>query len=724
MKSIILSVPIALLAAVSMAWAVAVQSPGGSVRVGFDVKTVSGQAGVPVYQVSYKGEPVLLDSRLGLSLSGGGGDLAGGFAIQSVDSASVDSTWKPLYGQWSAVRDRFNQATVTLREIGSQNRLLQLTFRAYDEGAAFCYTVPAQSGIASFTLVDERTEFRFTGDHPLWANTDRAQSLYQTLRISQIHQARERPLTLAPEGGPFISLAEARMVDYARTRIGPGGALTLKTALAGNVAASAPYSTPWRVIFLADRAVDLLNRQYLIENLNPPNRIADPSWIKPGKAMRVTCSDETCARSYIDFGERMGLQYLHWDAGWYGPERDAGSDPARVVWPIDIAAFIRDAKARGLGLFLYVNQMALTRQLDEILPLYRSWGISGIKYGFVDVGPQAATDWLHEAVRKSAANNLMVDIHDEYVPTGFSRTYPNLLTQEGIGGDEIFPTPEQTLTFLFGRMLAGAADHTVCYFDGRVLGSAGWTRAYQLAKPIVFYSPLQYLFWYDTPTRYGNQPELELWRAMPTVWDDTRALQGEIGSHIVMARRSGSEWYLGSMTAEARTLQIPLSFLDGNKWYMAHVYVNGSTGAQVRIARYLVHAGFSLKAVLPRAGGQSVRLTSATAQEIEANRGRKPSGWQDDIAVYPDTDPGTRTAGRAREAYAAAFKAEDAGDGRVRLFLPPGTSAWQVRSLQGALFAEGSEAGSAMLSGLRPGLYHASAATPGGRIGIRFAVGR
>jgi alpha-glucosidase len=514
------------------------------------------------------------------------------------------------------------------------------------------------------------------------------------------------------------------MVDYARTRIGPGGDLTLKTAIAGTVSASAPFTTPWRVIFLADRAADLLNRQYLIENLNPPNRIADPSWIKPGKAMRVTCSDEACARSYIDFGVRMGLQYLHWDAGWYGPERDAGSDPTRAVWPIDIAEYIRDAKARGLGLFLYVNQMALTRRLDEMLPLYRSWGISGIKYGFVDVGPQPATLWLHEAVRKTAAHNMMVDIHDEYVPTGFSRTYPNLLTQEGIGGDEIFPSPEQTLTFLFGRMLAGAADHTVCYFDGRVTGSAGWTRAYQLAKPIVFYSPLQYLFWYDTPARYGDQPELELWREMPTVWDDSRALQGDIGSHIVMARRSGSEWYLGSMTAAARTLQIPLSFLDGDKWYMAQVFVNGNTSAQVRIARYLVHAGFSLKAILPRAGGQSVRLTPATAQEIQAYRGRKPAGWQDDIAVHPDTDPSSLASAWTRNVFAAGFKAEGSGGGTVRLFLPPGTSAWQVRSIRGDRVAAGRGDGSILLAGLRPGMHHAMADTPGGRIVFRFVVSR
>ncbi len=707
----------AALATASLSKAVTVQSPNGMVRIGFDVKSVAGLAGVPVYQVAYRGNPVILDSRLGMDLAGGGA-LSAGFEIQSVDSSSADSVWKPVFGQWSAIRDHFNGFTVNLRETQAPNRLMQATFRAYDEGAAFCYSLPAQSGLGSFTITSENTEFHFTADHTVRANADRAQSLFETLHISQLQSARERPLNLEPAGGPIISLAEARMVDYTRTRFITGGTNTLKTALASSVTAVTPFTTPWRVIFLADKAVDLLNHQYLIENLNPPNQIQDPSWIKPGKVIRVTSSDETGARSYIDFAAKVGLQYLLWDAGWYGPEGNVGSDASKVVWPINIANYIRDAKAQGIGLILYVNIRALVPQLDKILPLYQSWGVAGMKYGFVTVGPQADTKWMHEAVRKTADHKLMVDIHDEYRPTGFSRTYPNLMTQEGIGGDEIFPAADQTLTFAYSRTLAGATDHTVCYFDGRV--TSNWTRAYQLAKPIVFYSPWEVLYWYDKPSQYHNEPELEFWKSMPTVWDDTRALQGEIGQYIVMARRSGTDWYLGSMTAAARTLQIPLSFLDQDKWYMAHIYVNGGSSAQVRIAQYLVHSGFSLNAILPAAGGQGVRLTPATAQEIQTYKGQKPANWQNDLAVYPNTEPSSLTSDWSKHTYTAGFKVDGLGNGTVRLVLPPGTSAWQVRSVQGALVAEGRDNGSAFLSGLRPGVYLATAATPVGRVVMRF----
>lgn len=615
-------------------------SPDGNIRVTFEIA-----AGIPAYAVEYRGKPLLAASRLGFNVNGGAIGHAVGTAqgpalsIASSATASVDSLWRPLYGQWSLVRNRFNELTVDLREGAAPGRLLRVTFRAYDEGVAFSQAFPAGGGWTNVAIASENTEFRFTADLPLRANADRAQSLYQSLRISQVQSARERPLTLAPmatEGGPYVSLAEARMVDYARTRLGPGGALTLRTALSSAVSAAAPFTTPWRVVFIADRAVDLLNHQYLIENLNPPNSLADAAWIKPGKMMRVVTSDEAGARGYIDFAANMGIQYLLWDAGWYGPEGNTASDATRAVWPINIANYIRDAKAKGVGLFLYVNTRALERQLDQILPLYRDWGVAGIKYGFVNVGSQAWTRWLHDAVRKTAEHRLLIDIHDEYVPTGFSRSYPNLLTQEGIGGDEIFPAPEQTLTFLYSRMLAGAADHTVCYFDGRV--ASNWTRAYQLAKPVVFYSPLQVLYWYDRPSLYRNEPELEFWKALPTTWDETRALQGEIADHIVMARRKGSEWYLGSLAAASRTLTIPLDFLGGG-WYMAHIYANGASATQVRIGRYLVHSGFSLKAILPRAGGQSVRLAPATSQEIQTYRGQKPAGYQNDIAVHPDTDP-------------------------------------------------------------------------------------
>jgi len=333
------------------------------------------------------------------------------------------------------------------------------------------------------------------------------------------------------------------------------------------------------------------------------------------------------------------LQYVEFDAGWYGHEyteesdaRTISVDPKRSKGPLDLQAVIEYAKQRGIGIILYVNRRALERQLDEVLPLYEKWGIKGVKYGFVQVGSQKWTAWLHEAVRKAAEHHLMVDVHDEYRPTGYSRTYPNLMTQEGIAGDETKPANSLTLTILFTRMLAGAADNTICYYDGRVDENA--SHAYQLAKSVCFYSPWQFLYWYDRPDRsprraggaggghntIGDEPELEFFDHVPTVWDDTKVIHGEIGQYAVIARRSGESWFIGCMNAEApRTLDVPLDFLDAGRSYVAHIYSDDpavATRTHVRIDRRIVDSSSVLKVELGSQGGRAVRIHPATADDI------------------------------------------------------------------------------------------------------------
>lgn len=178
-------------------------------------------------------------------------------------------------------------------------------------------------------------------------------------------------------------------------------------------------------------------------------------------------------KALVDFAVKRNLQYIHFDAGWYGFEYDKASDATTVtldprrnpkIDALNLKEVVAYAKQHGIGVMLYVNQRALQQQLDEILPLYKSWGISGIKFGFVQVGSQVWTKWMHEAVKKCADYGLMVDIHDEYRPTGFSRTYPNLMTQEGIRGNEEFPDATHNVTLPFTRFVAGAADYTICYY--------------------------------------------------------------------------------------------------------------------------------------------------------------------------------------------------------------------------------------------------------------------
>jgi alpha-glucosidase len=308
-------------------------------------------------------------------------------------------------------------------------------------------------------------------------------------------------------------------------------------------------------------------------------------------------------------------------------------DPKRSKGPLDLHRVIDYAKQRGIGIILYVNRRALERQLDDILPLYEKWGIKGVKYGFVQVGSQRWTAWLHEAVRKAAKHHLMVDVHDEYRPTGYSRTYPNLMTQEGIAGDETKPSNSLTLTILFTRMLAGAADNTICYYDQRVDKNA--SHAYQLAKSVCFYSPWQFLYWYDRPGSsprkaggaggsrnvIGDEPELEFFDHVPTVWDDTKVVRGKIGEYAVLARRSGRNWFIGCMNGhDPHTFDVPLDFLDKDHLYIAHIYADDattSTRTHVKISRYIVGSSSILNTRLLPHGGQAIRVVSATPDDLK-----------------------------------------------------------------------------------------------------------
>ncbi|MDU0353282.1 glycoside hydrolase family 97 catalytic domain-containing protein [Paraglaciecola aquimarina] len=251
-------------------------------------------------------------------------------------------------------------------------------------------------------------------------------------------------------------------------------------------------------------------------------------------------------------------------------------------------------------------------------------GVAGIKYGFVQVGDQEVTTWLHEAIEKAAKYEMVVDVHDEYRPSGFSRTYPNLLTQEGIAGDEVTVTNEHTLISLFTRMLAGAADNTVCYYNSRVetMGS----HASQLAKTVVLFSPLQFLYWYDRAplapikddalwgdTKYiGSEPELEFFDAVPTTWDETKVLTAEIGKIGIVARRKNKDWFIGGLIgATARNIQLDFSFLDEDAVYQSKLYTDDEsieTRTHVKIAELVINHKSQIELDLKASNGFALHL--------------------------------------------------------------------------------------------------------------------
>ena len=607
------------------------KSPDGNVVLSFGLETMDGAEKCPIYSVSYKGKLILAKSRLGLELENGA-SLTGDFTIKSTERAQQDFQWEPIYGERNKVHDHYNQYKVSLSRTPDLTLSVELVFRCYDAGVAFRYRIPESSPENRITIRKEHSEFGFYDNHVLW-RVSSAQGIYTQKTIDTMGSGVERPLTLRVDNQTYVAIAEAGLVDYARMKLRPANDRphVIVSELSSGVQSSLPLETPWRVIMVADSPGQLLENNDIILNLNAPNAIEDSSWIKPGKVVREVTLTTQGGKACVDFAVDRNLQYVEFDAGWYGLEysndsdaRTVTVDPSRSPGPLDLTEVIRYAEERDIGILLYVNRRALERQLDEILPLYRDWGIKGLKYGFVNVGTQEATIWLHEAIRKAADHRLMVDVHDEYRPTGYSRTYPNFMTQEGIGGDETAPSNEQTLMILFTRMLAGAADNTICYYDDRVDRNA--SHAYQLAKAVCFFSPWQFLYWYDRPQDsprkkggaggqqgvIGNEPELEFYDHVPTVWDDTKVIHGSIGQYAVLARRTGEDWYIGCMNSGVdRTLSVPLDFLSPGKTYVAHIYSDDptiQTRTHVRIDRYRVHSETVMEASMTAQVGQAVRI--------------------------------------------------------------------------------------------------------------------
>ncbi len=618
--------------------AATIDSPNGNIRLSFEIRDMDGRTDCPVYKITFHGRPIISPSRLGFHLQDGT-ELASEFRLVSRQTFEKDTTWQPVYGERATVRDHYHGMMVNLVSIKSPADTLKVFFRCYDAGAALCYTLHSHAGRKDISIKNELTEFRLPGDVPAWCVAS-AQGVYEKKNISAIQTAVERPLTVRINDTTWAAVAEAKLVDYARMKLGRSSINphTLVSQLDAPVQSPLPLTTPWRVVMIGSSPGQLLENNDIILNLNDPCRLSDTSWIKPGKVIREVTLTTAGGKACVDFAVQHNLQYVEFDAGWYGHEYHDSSDattitvdPKRSPGPLDLHEVVRYAGERDIGIILYVNRRALERQLDTILPLYQKWGIKGVKYGFVRVGPQKWTTWLHHAVRKAAKHRLMVDIHDEYRPTGYSRTFPNLMTQEGIGGDETRPVNEQTLILLFTRMPAGAADHTICYFDDRVKENA--SHAYQLAKAVCFYSPWQFLYWYDrpmtSPRKKGGaggqkniitgEPELEFFDHVPAVWDDTRVIHGAVGGYAVIARRSGDNWFVGCMNSgRERTLDVPLDFLPAGRDYVAHTYTDDpdvETRTHVAIVQKPVDAKTVLQAAMRAKGGMAVRLCPAEENE-------------------------------------------------------------------------------------------------------------
>ncbi|MFB3825175.1 MAG: glycoside hydrolase family 97 catalytic domain-containing protein [Bryobacteraceae bacterium] len=566
--------------------------------------------GVPAYRIDYRGKPVVLESRLGFEPG-----FTSGFAVTRTSTRGYRGEWTNPFGERRIVPDRYRELNVDLKH--ASGRLMRLTFRAYNEGAALRYTFPKQAE-TEFLFEGERTEFRFPGETYAWEEHG-TEGEYRRVKTSAIEPWCERPLTLEYASGILASLAEAANEAYPRMLLSPvpgglvsalGGTssnLAKRQASDGRVTVRPEFSTPWRFFVAGEKPGDLLERNYLMLNLNPPPALRDTSWIQPGKVMRDTTLTTGNSKAIIDFAATAGLSYVHLDWKWYGSEDPKTGDATTVRAPnLDIHEIIRYGREKNVGLIVYVDRRQIKTQRDILFPLYRQWGVRGVKIGFIDVGPQSETAWTTETIQKAAEQRLMLNIHDGYRATGNNRTYPNLMTVEGIRGNEHMPAPEHNCTLPFTRYVAGIGDYTICYFDRRLKT----TKAHQLAMAVVSFSPLQWIFWYDRPSMYNGEPEVEFFRRVPTVWDETRVVHGRIGRFATIARRSGREWFLGTINnSEPRELDIPLSFLAEGESYTARIYADDDavqTRTKVGIETRPVTSRTTLKARLRPGGGQAV----------------------------------------------------------------------------------------------------------------------
>lgn len=602
------------------------------------------------YSLNYNGKQAVLESELGVLIKNQLFESAMGIEndpsekwfenldFRKAEENAVNDSWKPIYGERNTIKEQYNEITLSFTKFEEVNELkegslgtsydkrrsyeAQVIFRAYNEGIAFSYHFPETKNGAFLHITGEESSFTFPKNtlayHERWA-----QGPVNLLPLKGWKDESERPLTLKLENGLYVALLEARMTDYSRGKFKLTTENKLQISLYDNLNVTTPYSTPWRVIMAADTPGKLLENNDIVLNLNEPNKIAQTDWIKPGKVIRsgLTTKD---AKACVDFAVERNLQYVHLDAGWYGPEMKVSSDASKVSETRDVTMpeIVQYAKDRNIGVFLYINQRALTQQIDTLFPILQKWGIKGVKFGFVHVGSNRWTVWLHEAIAKAAKHNLLVDIHDEYRPTGFSRTYPNLLTQEGIHGNEEMPDATHNTILPFTRFLAGAGDYTICYYNNRIKT----THAHQLALSVVYYSPLQFMYWYDNPGMYKGEPEIEFFDNVKTVWDDTKVINGQIGQYATLARKSGEEWFVGTIgNNDGQKLTFDLAFLDSGKTYLLKTYTDDQTiqtRTKVKVQRFLVNTTSDLELNIARSGGAALHLAPATEADLKLLKNR------------------------------------------------------------------------------------------------------
>ena len=583
-------------------------SPDGRIKV--SVQTEGGQLSYSIYQDS---EILIVPSKLGFELMGGNilGDKT---EILSVTHSSHKETWETVWGESRLIEDNHNSMIVHTAH-------LDVEFRVFNDGVGFRYIFPDDLG--EFRIREELTEYKFArADHKIWW-MPRSEPYYEAYgnhtTFDEIDCAYT-PVTITGADGRFYSIHEAALLDFAKVNLVGSDASTLKTSLTKWSDGTGVYvtdtrTTPWRTIIITDRAGGLIE-SHLMLNLNEPCKIEDTSWCKPGKYIGIWWELHKYMRTwyygpqhgattertkeYIDFAAAHNIQAVlveGWNKGWDGNwmKNSTGFSFTEAYPDYDFDEVMKYAASNGVQMIIHNETAANTEhyfsQIDSAYALYQKYGMHYIKTGNVNLlmdgkeehDSQYGVNRLHEVVEKAAQYQINVDEHEPCIPTGLCRTWPNLMTGEAIRGQEHDAwevdggnKPEHQTVCPFIRGLAGPMDYTFGTFDfsnpNTPTSRVKTTISKQLAQYVVIYSPLQMAS--DLYEAYEGVKAFDFISDVPTDWEQTKVLDAVIGDYIVTARqeRGGSDWYLGAITDEnARTLDVPLSFLGKGKW-MAQIY--------------------------------------------------------------------------------------------------------------------------------------------------------
>jgi len=586
------------------------------------------------YAITHQTDTILKPSVLNMSLANGV-TWGKGSQLKSAKTADIHQQINALFYKRNQIDDHYNELVLSFKEN------FNLIFRAYNEGIAYRFVSTSDKAI---TVRNEEAIFNFSKDFNAYVPYVKGkfkdvesqyfnsfENEYTYIPLSKISSDRLAfsPLVVSLDKGKKVCLAEADLESY------PGMYLTNtngSTSLRSNFA---PYPTatkqgghnelqqlvtsrqpylakskakaqfPWRIVIVSTNDKQLADND-MVYKLAAPSRVADASWVKPGKVawewwnhwglsnvdFEAGINTETY-QAYIDFASKNGIEYVILDEGWAVNKK---ADLFQVVPEIDLKKLIAHAKAKNVGIILWAGYYAFERDLEKVCKHYSEMGVKGFKIDFMDRDDQQMVDFHYHAAEVAAKYKLMLDFHGTYKPTGINRTYPNVINFEAVHGLEQMkwtgPELDQVtydVTFPFIRMVAGPIDYTQGAMRNATKRThrgindepmSQGTRCHQLAQYVIFESPLNMLC--DSPTNYEKEQECtDFISAVPTVWDQTIALEGEIGKYIAIARKKAETWYIGSMTNwDARKLELDLSFLgEGN--YVAELYRDGANANRI-----------------------------------------------------------------------------------------------------------------------------------------------